>query len=94
MARDVEIEWNDEATGRFLNGPEINRVLVEAAEGVAASARNIAPFRTGAYQASIRVELDASGKRARSKVTANVPYAAAVEARRGTLARAVNFHRH
>lgn len=58
-------------------------------ERAANAARSAAPVATGAYQASIRVER-VQTDRPVWRVVASAPHALVVEARTGTLARALN----
>lgn len=91
MAR-ARVNLNRAGVVDLLNAPGVRAELERQAQAVAAAARAAAPVRTGAYRDSIRVEVGVSpvDGRARAVVRAGVDYAAGVEARTGTLARALN----
>lgn len=90
MARLV-IKWNMDEFVRIAN--EVNAaVCAPAAERVADTARASAPFLSGEYKASIRVETDARsgfGDFAHSYVVADDDKAGVIESRTGNLGRAM-----
>lgn len=71
-----------------LKGRKTRDLLRAHAERVASAARSSAPVETGAYRESIHVE-DVTTDRAVARVVASAPHAHLVEARVGTLARAL-----
>lgn len=83
---------NQRGVRQWLNGPELQRVVLAAAEDAAEEARAEASRfrRTGDYAASIRAEADRAGDRVGATVTATVPYAQRVEQKHHTIARAVD----
>ena len=72
----------------LLNDDGVARDLAARAERVASAARATAPVKTGAYRASITVTADRTD-RAVARVGAGVPYALAIEAGTGNLARSI-----
>lgn len=87
MAR-TKVKMSKSGARAFLRSDSVSRALRPHAERVAAQARSAAPVDTGAYRDSIRTVTDTTD-RAVVRVVAGVPYARIVEARHGTLARAL-----
>lgn len=73
----------------LLNDGGVRAEVARRADAVAAAARAIAPVDTGAYQQSI-TRVSVTTDRAVERVAATVRYARVVEAKTGTLARALN----
>lgn len=67
--------------GEMLKSPEMQAAMLRKAVKVRDRAAEIAPVDTGAYKASLEASsgIEADGKRAYGRVTANVPYAFQVE---------------
>ena len=87
MAR-TKVKMRSSGARALLRSAPVRAALQPHAERVAAAARSTAPVDTGAYRDSIHVET-ATTDRAVARVVAAVPYARIVEARDGTLARAL-----
>lgn len=87
MAR-TKIRMNSSGMRAFLRSAAVGSALRPPAERIASAARASAPVETGAYRDSIHVE-SATTDRVVARVVADVPYARVVEARTGTLARAL-----
>lgn len=82
------MKYNDEYFPQLLASPEVETVVMEATEQVADRARSSAPVDSGDYRDSITVSKKKQ-KRVVGLVTAEDPAALAIEAKHGTLARAV-----
>jgi len=87
MAR-VKVNLDSNGMRELLNRGETAEAMRDVAEDVASRARADAPVRTGEYRSSIEVVVERTD-RAVARVLADVPYAAEVEADRGTLNRAL-----
>lgn len=92
MARRTEVKFNRGWGNQILNGSDMGRAVDSATAGVAARARASAPRDTGAYASSIK-----TGRVRRDRIVGIVvsddPAALAIEARYGTLARALRAAR-
>jgi hypothetical protein len=73
----------------LLSG-EVRRDLYRRGQAMLSAARASAPYRTGAYRNSLRVEQSTRSDRASVRVVADVDYALKVEADSGNLARALD----
>jgi hypothetical protein len=73
----------------ILNSAETRALLTSHASSVLGAAKAGAPVDSGAYQASLHIKQDTTD-RAVVRVVAGVPYAMNVEARYGTLSRALD----
>lgn len=93
MARSSQFRLSRGAMEALLLSPGVVADLARRAEAIKATAESTAPRDSGALAASHRVEIDASGDRARVRVTANVPYAARVAADSGYLGAALSAGR-
>lgn len=84
----VKFVEHDAGYKEMVKSGGVRRDLTNHADRVLAAAQASAPVATGAYRASLHIEQDTTD-RAVVRVVASVPYAAAVEADTGNLARAV-----
>lgn len=75
--------------GEILRGAETRAFLTDKAEAVLAAAKSIAPVESGAYRDSLTIVQDTTD-RAAVRVTSSLDYAMVVEARTGTLSRALD----
>lgn len=82
------MQFNDTFIGRLLVSAEVEGLVMDAAEEVAAQARATAPVDTGAYRGGI-VTAKKYQQRVVGLVQATDPGSMAIEARTGNLARAV-----
>jgi hypothetical protein len=73
----------------LLNSDGTRAVVREKAEQVLARAKQTAPHKSGAYEASLHLEDDTTD-RAVVRVVAGIDYGIAVEARTGHLARSLD----
>jgi hypothetical protein len=73
----------------ILNSGAVRDMLTAKAESVLGAAKATAPIASGAYLESLHIE-QVTTDRAVVRVVADVPYATAVEADEGTLARALD----
>lgn len=90
MARNFRLIHSGMA--QMLREHMMERAVKPAAERVAARARATAPVDTGAYQASIHVEVTQTGRLV-ARVVASDRKAGLIEARTGNLARAMSAAR-
>lgn len=74
----------------LLNDPDVIAHMQALMTPVLAQAVASASVDSGAYRASLHMETVTSGDRAAVRVVADVPYAMAVEAATGNLARALD----
>jgi hypothetical protein len=92
MARGDRFEWN--MAGLIdLSNEVLEADCIPLAKKVADTARSTAPVADGDYKASIHVETDkrtSENDWAHAYVVADAPHAGYVEARTGTLLRALN----
>ena len=89
MAR-AKVKWNSAAAQEYLNGEHgVAAVLEAKASRVASAAQSSAPVESGAYRNSIHVATEHTDRMVK-RVLADVPYAFAVEARAGILAKALD----
>lgn len=91
--RRATIKLDEAAIRKFLKGAEVEGMLLDRAERIEAAAKAAAPVSSdadpGTYRDSIFVEAIRGENRTIARVYADVPYALAVEAEHGTLARAL-----
>jgi hypothetical protein len=87
------IKPNGRGIVAMMKEPGIANDMRRRAENVAAAARASAPVDTGAYQASIHVEMETHPARAAAHVVASDWKAHILEARLGILARALDAAR-
>lgn len=85
-----QVRLNRRGMAELLKSAGVKDELHRRAERAAAAARASAPVGTGAYRDSITVEDRVHPSRAVSRVVADVPYALAVEAKTGNLARSLD----
>lgn len=85
----ADVRLDREGVAELLKSPDIRRELERRARLVAAKARASAPRVTGRYADSIEVRTTVTD-RARVSVVSTVHYGLQVEARHGTLARALD----
>lgn len=85
---DVYIEWQPEAFTEILWLGGLMELTKAEAEKIAATARGIAPVRTGNYRDHIKIEQWHYGDRPHYAVIADVPYALKIESRQRVLKRA------
>lgn len=89
-----KVQLNRRGMADLLKSAGVKDELHRRAERAAAAARASAPVGTGAgagaYRDSITVEDRVHPSRAVSRVVADVPYALAVEAKTGNLARSLD----
>ena len=94
MAKNVRIEWHEDESGVFLDGTsgQLGAMIQKSAEDVADVARTLAgTFRkSGEYQSSIHTEAHRGKIRSGWRIVAEVPYAAKIESKYGTLKKALN----
>ena len=83
-----KVKVNGKGIEELLHSDEVRAVLEAKALNVLAAAERTAPYVSGDYQASLRVE-EATTDRAVARVVADVDYAWAVEANTGNLSRAL-----
>lgn len=85
----TRLKLNSSEIQSYLDGNHGVRAALQAeAEKVLSNAKANAPVLSGAYQSSLHIE-EAHTDRLVLRVVADVPYAAAVEANDGTLARSL-----
>lgn len=93
MARTKGIKLNSREIQTYLDGGHgVREQLRERAEQVASAARDGAPVLSGTYRDSIEITEDRTDRLV-VRVVADVPYAGAVEAATGNLARALDAGR-
>lgn len=94
-AKFSNVELNHEDIGRVLVSDEMYAELTRVAEPILAHAQEIAPVETGAYKASLHLELDLTDRAVVRVVAgdADVDYSLAVEAKHATLAVAAHLSR-
>jgi hypothetical protein len=85
----VRYKQSSRGIKEILNSGAVRDMLTAKAEPVLAAAQSSAPVASGAYLESLHIE-QATTDRAVVRVVADVPYATAVEADHGTLARALD----
>lgn len=90
MARGVRIDLEPSGMRELLKSAGVKAELQRRGERVLAAARAAAPVDTGAYKASLRLEVDEHPTRAAVHVGASVDYGMEVEADHGTLSRALD----
>lgn len=83
-------KFNDNAISEIANSPRTIALVTNATHAIAAHARSNGPVVTGEYVDTIREELTHSAYRPVGKVIADCDHALIVEAKYGTLVRAVN----
>lgn len=88
----VTVKLNHAGMAALLNSSEVRAMLTEHAEPVLAAAQADPHDDSGAYEASLHIE-QATTDRAVARVVADVPYALALEANYGILARALDAAR-
>ena len=84
----VKVKLKSSGMKELLNSSGAMSACRSEAQPMLAAAQSGAPVATGAYRASLHLEEDHTD-RARVRVVADVPYAMAVEADAGNLARAL-----
>ena len=83
------MKWNENFFDELGNSGPIVDQLMDVGEKVASNARAFAPVDSGEYRNSITVTKRSAAHREVVVVTADVPHAAIVESRNGTLAKAL-----
>lgn len=83
------MKWNENFFREVLNSAAVTSIVQAKAEAVASAARASAPVDTGAYRASIRVEMVRGKNRVIGKVVAASDHGMVVESKHGTLGRAL-----
>lgn len=84
------MEWNSGFFESVLKSGEVRNLVSRAADNAAATARSIAPVKTGAYRAGIKTEVRTGQKRVYAYVYSDVDHSIPVEMRHGTMAKATN----
>lgn len=85
-----KIKLNSKAVQALLDGEEgVRELLMERAERVLAKAEASAPVKTGNYKAGLGISEDHTDRLA-LRVGSSAPHAHLVEAKHGTLARALD----
>jgi hypothetical protein len=85
------MKWNESYFDELGNSAGVVGIIDARAEATAAAARAIAPVDSGDYRDSIKVSRRAAAHRQVAVVTADVPYGGIVEARDGTLNKALRM---
>ena len=83
------MQWNENYFNELGTSAPVVNQLMDKGEEVADNARAFAPVDTGEYAANITVTRRRAAHREIVVVTADVPHAAIVESRNGTLAKAL-----
>jgi hypothetical protein len=84
----TRVRMNGRGAAEILNSGGVRAGITPFAEQVLGAAQSIAPVESGAYRASLAILQD-STDRVAVRVVADVPHSYIVEARHGTLARAL-----
>ncbi len=88
MARRVQVDLDSAGMAELLNSAGVRAHLADLADVALASAVGLAPVETGAYRDGLGRE-SATTDRAVERVVASAGHSLVVEARTGTLARAL-----
>ena len=83
------MKFNENAIPEIAKSATMKAAVVAAANEIAATVRATAPVDTGEYRSRVRVEVTESPYRPIAKVVVDVEHAMVVEAKHGTLARAL-----
>lgn len=86
---DVELSGMDNFINTVGKSAHVRQIIEGIANGVAAEARLIAPYDTGAYERSIHVEMESTPHRYVAKVVADDWKSGILEAKHGVLAKAL-----
>ena len=83
------MKFNDSYIPGLAHSPEVVALLVDAGEQVAGIVRSTAPVSSGEYVSMVRVEVGRTAYRSYARVVAGSDHSLIVEAKHGTLARAL-----
>jgi len=84
------MKWDESFFDRLGHSPAAVQAVTQKANQAAAIARATAPVDTGAYRASIHVEMRSTAHRVIAVVVADAADAGIVESKTGNLVRAMN----
>ena len=87
---DIKIELNHASMEELLKSDEVRSALEDRARRVLAAAKANAPVRTGAYRDGLHVEIREHASRVVARVVGGSDHDMIVEAKHGTLARALD----